>query len=97
MTISADHARWGIATYVFSLDLAADLAALAVPGCPWDSVRSAARVAILENRAAVDAGHQPLLLRDSIASALGKVCTDSNRGGPYETFFYWVQTRFIYF
>lgn len=96
MTTSADHTHWGIAAYVFSLDLAADLAALAVPGCPWDNLRSAARTAILENRTAVKAGHTPLLLRDVMAKSLGESGSDGNpRREASQRFFDWVQTQFI--
>lgn len=70
MTTDADSAHWGIAAFMFSLDLSADLASHALPDVPWDALRPAIRDAILWNRHAIEAGQQSLYLRDAIGRAL---------------------------
>jgi hypothetical protein len=90
MTTDTDRAHWGIAAYVFSLDLGAGLAAIALPGAPWGALRPAIRDAILWNRQAVERGQPPLFLRDAIGTALqGRKVT------PPQDFLIWVETRLV--
>jgi hypothetical protein len=90
MTTDADRAHWGIAAYVLSLDLGADLASIALPDAPWGALRPAIRDAILWNRQAVEAGHPPLYLRDAIGHALQQRAIQ-----PPPAFLTWVETRLV--
>ncbi len=90
MTTDADRAHWGIAAYVLSLDLGAELASLALPEASWHVLRPAIRDAILWNRQTVEAGHPPLYLRDAMAHVL------QQRGlTPPPAFLAWVETRLV--
>ncbi|MCU0801990.1 MAG: hypothetical protein MUD11_09455 [Rhodobacteraceae bacterium] len=90
MISDADRAHWGIAAYLFSLDLGADLATVALPHAPWGALRPAIRDAILWNRQAVEAGKPALFLRDAIGAALqGRKVT------PPQDFLVWVETRLV--
>lgn len=91
MTITADHVHWGIAAYVFSLDLGTGLAPLVDPSTSWDAIRKAARTAILENRQVVEAGGAPLMLRDTMTKAL----RNDDKTGSEAAWFEWVETRFV--
>jgi hypothetical protein len=90
MITDADRAHWGIAAYVLSLDLGADLASLALPDAPWGVLRPLMRDAILLNRQAVDAGQPPLYLRDAIGTALQQRAVQ-----PPQGFVHWVDTRLV--
>ena len=90
MTTDADRAHWGIAAYVLSLDLATDLAMIALPNAPWETVRPAIRDAILWNRQTVEAGHPPLYLRDAIGTALQQRAIE-----PPQDVLMWVETRLV--
>lgn len=90
MTTDADRVHWGIAAYVLSLDLGADLASLALQDAPWSALRPAIRDAILWNRQAVEAGQPPLYLRDAIGTALLQRAIQ-----PPQTFLTWVETRLV--
>jgi hypothetical protein len=70
MTMPPDPAQWGFAAILFSLDLAEDLARLALPALDWPTLRLALRDAILRNRQYVDAGHAPLHLKQALAAEL---------------------------
>jgi hypothetical protein len=90
MITDADRAHWGVAAFMFSLDLSADLATHAMPDVDWGNLRPAIRDAILWNRQTADAGHPPLYLRDAIGTLM------QQRGiTPPARFATFVDTRLI--
>ena len=93
--VTVDHIHWGIAAYVFSLDLGKSLVPFIALNWPWDSIRSAARISILKNREMAEAHGAPVMLRDTMV----KVMKNDNHGKEVkdgiDPFVEWVDTKLI--